>query len=280
MSRISPIFRSNLRGNAPAAVSKFAAKFTWRNRILPHSMLRSMKWTARSSPTRAMPPRDRCGRRMPASPPAALCAFSPTAGARRARCRRSTQFAMMQLIADWGVPVSPLLVLCRTVEDMLAHYRSIGAKRPDLPYDIDGVVYKVDRLDWQERLGFVAKAPRWGDGAQVPRRTRRDRAGGDRHSGRPHRQADPGRAAAAGAGRRGDRHQRHPAQPRRDRAAGPARRRPGGAAARGRRHSASGREPDPRRAARGLSRSPITAPNAAARRWPRRAKSMSAAPAG
>jgi DNA ligase (NAD+) len=80
----------------------------------------------------------------------------------------STQFEMMQLIADWGVPVSPLLELCRTVEDMLAHYKSIGAKRPDLSYDIDGVVYKVDRLDWQERLGFVAKAPRWGLAHKFP----------------------------------------------------------------------------------------------------------------
>ena len=73
----------------------------------------------------------------------------------------ANQFAMMQLVASWGVPVSPLLVRCSTVADMVAHYRSIGAARPDLPYDIDGVVYKVDRLDWQDRLGFVAKAPRW-----------------------------------------------------------------------------------------------------------------------
>ncbi len=73
----------------------------------------------------------------------------------------STQFDMMQRIAEWGVPVSPMLDRCQSVEDVLAHYRSIGARRPDLPYDIDGVVYKVDRLDWQERLGFVAKAPRW-----------------------------------------------------------------------------------------------------------------------
>ncbi|HVR91084.1 MAG TPA: NAD-dependent DNA ligase LigA [Novosphingobium sp.] len=72
-----------------------------------------------------------------------------------------TQFGMMQQLAAWGVPVSPLLVRCASVEEMLQHYRSIGEGRAGLPYDIDGVVYKVDRLDWQARLGFVAKAPRW-----------------------------------------------------------------------------------------------------------------------
>ncbi|MBU6265925.1 MAG: NAD-dependent DNA ligase LigA [Sphingomonadales bacterium] len=79
-----------------------------------------------------------------------------------------TQFAVMQRIAAWGVPVSPLLVRCDTSEAMLAHYRMIEHARADLPYDIDGVVYKVDRLDWQDRLGFVAKAPRWGMAHKFP----------------------------------------------------------------------------------------------------------------
>ncbi len=79
-----------------------------------------------------------------------------------------TQFDVMQQIAAWGVPVSPLLVRCATVEDMVGHYRAIQQQRPDLPYDIDGVVYKVDRLDWQERLGFVAKSPRWGIAHKFP----------------------------------------------------------------------------------------------------------------
>lgn len=78
------------------------------------------------------------------------------------------QVDVMQQIAAWGVPVSPLLVRCTSVSAMVAHFRAIGTQRPGLPYDIDGVVYKVDRLDWQERLGFVAKAPRWGLARKFP----------------------------------------------------------------------------------------------------------------
>ncbi len=80
----------------------------------------------------------------------------------------ASQFEMMQLIASWGVPVSPLLVRSATTAELLAHYRAIRDQRADLPYEIDGVVYKVDRLDWQERLGFVAKAPRWGMAHKFP----------------------------------------------------------------------------------------------------------------
>ena len=72
-----------------------------------------------------------------------------------------TQHAVMLQIEAWGFPVSPFLTVTNSVEDMLAHYAEIGRQRPNLPYEIDGVVYKVDRLDWQQRLGFVAKAPRW-----------------------------------------------------------------------------------------------------------------------
>jgi len=79
-----------------------------------------------------------------------------------------SQFAMMQRIAAWGVPVSALLVRCESPAEMLAQYRDIQARRAGLPYEIDGVVYKVDRLDWQERLGFVAKAPRWGIAHKFP----------------------------------------------------------------------------------------------------------------
>ena len=79
-----------------------------------------------------------------------------------------SQFGVMTAIAAWGLPVSPLLVRCADTEAMIAHYRTIAARRPDLAYDIDGVVYKVDRLDWQDRLGFVAKAPRWAMAHKFP----------------------------------------------------------------------------------------------------------------
>lgn len=72
-----------------------------------------------------------------------------------------TQLGVMQAIASWGVPIARDLGRFTDMEALLAHYRSIEAKRAELPFDIDGVVYKVDRLDWQRRLGQVAKAPRW-----------------------------------------------------------------------------------------------------------------------
>ena len=80
----------------------------------------------------------------------------------------TTQFEMMQCIAGWGVPVSPHLLRCDDAAQMLQHYRTIEQARAELPYDIDGVVYKVDRLDWQVRLGFVAKAPRWAIARKFP----------------------------------------------------------------------------------------------------------------
>ena len=79
-----------------------------------------------------------------------------------------SQQDMVRQIEQWGLPVSPLFTRVETVEAMLAHYAHISTSRPDLPYEIDGVVYKVDRLDWQKRLGFVAKAPRWAMAHKFP----------------------------------------------------------------------------------------------------------------
>ena len=79
-----------------------------------------------------------------------------------------SQYEVMKTMESWGVPVSPLLIRERSVSDVLDHYRSIEKARADLNHDIDGVVYKLDRLDWQERLGFVAKAPRWAIAHKFP----------------------------------------------------------------------------------------------------------------
>lgn len=79
-----------------------------------------------------------------------------------------TQMGVMQAIASWGLPVSDMLACVDSLDALIAHYRGIEAARADLPFDIDGVVYKVDRLDWQQRLGFVAKAPRWAIAHKFP----------------------------------------------------------------------------------------------------------------
>jgi DNA ligase (NAD+) len=72
-----------------------------------------------------------------------------------------TQYGMLDWLRGVGFVVNPLIELCHGVEEVLAFYRRIGEQRATLGYDIDGVVYKVDRLDWQERLGFVSRSPRW-----------------------------------------------------------------------------------------------------------------------
>ena len=72
-----------------------------------------------------------------------------------------TQFGMVTWMAKAGLPTNPLTKRCHGVEELLAFYRDIGVRRAKLGYDIDGVVYKIDRLDWQERLGFVSRSPRW-----------------------------------------------------------------------------------------------------------------------
>jgi len=78
------------------------------------------------------------------------------------------QLPAMRKIESFGIPVSDLLKRCETLEEALAQYAAIQRMRADLPYDIDGVVYKVGRLDWQERLGQVGRAPRWGLAHKFP----------------------------------------------------------------------------------------------------------------
>ncbi len=73
----------------------------------------------------------------------------------------TTQSGMVAWAASCGFRVNPLMKLCDSVETMLAFHHDIEAQRATLDYDIDGVVYKADRLDWQQRLGFVSRNPRW-----------------------------------------------------------------------------------------------------------------------
>jgi DNA ligase (NAD+) len=73
-----------------------------------------------------------------------------------------TQSGMIAWFESCGFKTNPLTKLCHSVEQLIAFHRKIEEQRARLDYDIDGVVYKVDRLDWQERLGFVSRTPRWG----------------------------------------------------------------------------------------------------------------------
>ncbi|MBN8981403.1 MAG: NAD-dependent DNA ligase LigA [Rhizobiales bacterium] len=72
-----------------------------------------------------------------------------------------TQHGMIEWMEKTGFSTNPLTTLCKNTDDLLNFYRKVEQKRSSLGYDIDGVVYKVDRLDWQERLGFVSRNPRW-----------------------------------------------------------------------------------------------------------------------
>jgi DNA ligase (NAD+) len=79
-----------------------------------------------------------------------------------------TQAGFLGKLRDWNFQTNPLTRLCGTVEELLAQYATIGEQRATLPYDIDGVVYKVNRLDWQDRLGMVSRAPRWAIAHKFP----------------------------------------------------------------------------------------------------------------
>ena len=79
-----------------------------------------------------------------------------------------SQWAVLQRFKDWGFSTNPLARLCGSVEDVLALYGEVAARRATLDYDIDGVVYKLDRLDWQERMGSSSRAPRWAIAHKFP----------------------------------------------------------------------------------------------------------------
>jgi len=79
-----------------------------------------------------------------------------------------TQSGMVKWFSARGFKTNPLMQICDSIDSMLAFHHEIEAQRATLDYDIDGVVYKVDRLDWQQRLGFVSRNPRWAVAHKFP----------------------------------------------------------------------------------------------------------------
>ena len=182
-----------------------------------------------------------------------------------------TQSGVDAAFGHWGLPVNPRARICNGAGELIAYYEALAVERAELPYDIDGVVYKVNRLDLQERLGFVSRSPRWAIAHKFPAQQAMTVLKGiDIQVGRTGA-LTPVARARAGDRRRRRRHQRHAAQRGRDQAPRRAHRRHGDRAARRRRHSA-----DPRRRAgqaaegrQAVSSSPSAARSAAAMRCAR-----------
>ncbi len=79
-----------------------------------------------------------------------------------------THWDFMQTLKSWGFPINPLIRLCHNTKEMLQFFHELGEKRASLPYDIDGIVYKVNDLALQKRLGFIARSPRWAIAHKFP----------------------------------------------------------------------------------------------------------------
>jgi DNA ligase (NAD+) len=79
-----------------------------------------------------------------------------------------SQWEFLETVSNWGFQTNPISRLCTTLEEVLRLYQDIGEQRAQLDYDIDGVVYKVNRIDLQRRLGFVSRAPRWAIAHKFP----------------------------------------------------------------------------------------------------------------
>lgn len=156
--------------------------------------------------------------RITATRPLRFCAYG--LGQVEGREEPDTQAEMLARLRTWGFPVSPLLTVAATLDEVIAYFERLGALRAGLDYAIDGAVIKVNRLDFQRQLGFVARAPRSMVACKFP-------AGRSHHdparrgvSGRTHGGFDTGGAAATGVCGWRDGRQRNLAQRRRDRPAG------------------------------------------------------------
>ena len=79
-----------------------------------------------------------------------------------------TQWGFLDRVESWGFQKNPLSRICVSLDEIIENYASMSAQRPTLDYDIDGIVYKVNRLDFQQRLGFVSRAPRWAIAHKFP----------------------------------------------------------------------------------------------------------------
>lgn len=79
-----------------------------------------------------------------------------------------TQMQFLENLESWQFPVNPLSQLCKNEEEAIGYYEKISDLRSKLDYDIDGIVYKVDRIDLQQRLGFISRAPRWAIARKFP----------------------------------------------------------------------------------------------------------------
>ncbi len=104
--------------------------------------------------------------RITAGRPLSFFAYGVGAGAESLPAASHAE--VMDILAAWGFPVAPERRVVRGCAGLLGYFAEIGAKRPDLPYDIDGVVYKVNRLAFQDRLGFVSRAPRFAIAHKFP----------------------------------------------------------------------------------------------------------------
>ena len=130
---------------------------------------------------------------------------------------------MLQALKGWGFPVSDRTVLAHGADELIAYHQAVGGERDSLPFDIDGVVYKVNSLALQKQLGFVTREPRWAVAHKFPAQEQMTTVKSiDVYVGRT-RQADAGGAAASGVRGRRDRDQRHAAQRGRGAAQGRAR---------------------------------------------------------
>ncbi len=79
-----------------------------------------------------------------------------------------THWDFLQALKGWGFPVNPLIRKCSTVDEMMDFFDDLMQQRADLPYDIDGIVYKVNDFTLQERLGFITRSPRWATAHKFP----------------------------------------------------------------------------------------------------------------